>query len=566
MTTTTAAAMATQAATTTPSTKTTTTGERRKPNKWIVALSVTFGTLMGAIDASIVNVALSQIRSAVGATVQEITWISTGFGIATVLVMPLTGFLGRMFGQKRVYLACLAIFVVGSAFCGIAWSLPSLVVFRVIQGFGAGALQPTEQAILRQTFPPHEQGTAMALFSMAVMVGPALGPTLGGYIVDHYHWSWIFFINLPVGALGFALVSRFVHEPDDVKATMRAEAEKQKKNMDWLGIALLWTTLMALQYVFEEGQGDGWFDSPVIVTFTLIAIFGAIAFVIRELTAPVPAVRLELFKDRVFTTGTLANAAVMSVLMSGMFLLPLFMQEFLGFSATSAGLALMPRTLVMVFVMPVVGKLYPRFPPALFSSVGLFFAAFGQYQLSTLNLDSTSHDIIAGIALQGVGMSMMLVPISTLAMANVPRHLLSDAAGLSSLLRQIGGSMGLAIFASLLSRYGVVAKEGLRPWILEQRPEVLSRLAGTQAALVARGVSPGAAREAAVRSLGGSVTLQGMVIAFDRLFITGALLFVAVLPLVLLLRAPKKPPTSPSAPGAPSKDEPREHVHVEIEV
>src|SRR4051794_3353447 len=212
----------------------------RRGGKWIVALAVTFGTLMGAIDASIVNVALSQIRGAVGATVQEITWISTGFAIATVMVMPLTGFFGRMFGQKRVYLACLVIFVAGSALCGLAWNLPSLVLFRALQGFGAGALQPTEQAILRQTFSAKEQGTAMALFSMAVMIGPALGPTLGGFIVDNFHWSWIFFINIPVGIVGFLMVWKFVEEDEDLKVAMRADAEKQRRNMDWLGIALLW--------------------------------------------------------------------------------------------------------------------------------------------------------------------------------------------------------------------------------------------------------------------------------------------------------------------------------------
>src|SRR5690349_10924519 len=183
---------------------------RAPTNKWLVTLSVTFGTLMGAIDSSIVNVAMPQLRSAVGATVQEITWATTGFVIATVMVMPLTAFFGRLFGQKRVYLACLALFVVGSFLCGFAWDLPSLVLFRAIQGFGAGALQPTEQAILRQTFPPKEQAMAMALFSMAVMVGPAIGPTLGGYIVDNFHWSWILFINLPEVVFGFCMVARFV--------------------------------------------------------------------------------------------------------------------------------------------------------------------------------------------------------------------------------------------------------------------------------------------------------------------------------------------------------------------
>src|ERR1700678_3591214 len=205
---------------------------RPKVNKWLVTVSVTLGTLMGAIDASIVNVAIPHIRGAVGATVEEITWISTAFALATVLVMPLTAFLGWLFGQKRVYLACLVIFVIGSALCGMARTLPMLVAFRAVQGFGAGALQPTEQAILRQTFPPEEQGMAMAVFAMAVMIGPALGPTLGGYIVDNYSWPWIFYINVPVGALATFMVTRFVHEPEDIRAANQKAAIEQRKNMD----------------------------------------------------------------------------------------------------------------------------------------------------------------------------------------------------------------------------------------------------------------------------------------------------------------------------------------------
>lgn len=500
--------------------------------KWLVALAVTFGTLMGAIDASIVNVALAQIRSAVGATRQEITWISTGFAIATVLVMPLTGFFGRLFGQKRVYQTCLVLFIIGSALCGISWSLWSLVAFRALQGLGAGALQPTEQAILRQTFPPEEQGTAMALFSVAVMVGPAFGPTLGGFIVDNFHWSWIFFINVPVGLLGLAMVSRFVVEPADIQAAARVEAERQRKNMDWLGIGLLWTTLIALQYVLEEGQAHDWFDDDAIVIGTLVAAFGAVAFLVRELTAPVPAVNLRLFKDRTFATGTLVMATVMSVLMSGMFLLPLFMQELLGLSATSSGLALMPRTLVMVVAMPLVGKLYNRFPPALFAGAGLLLSVVGQYSLAGLTLASTQRDVLFGIMLQGVGMSMMLVPLSTLSLSRVPRPQLADATGLSSLLRQVGGSLGLAAMSTLLSRYAVEATESLKWQISTERTPVIERLA--------------ASPMAGIQAIYGAVARQGMVLAFEKTFAVGAGLFLLAFPLVLLLRKPAGPVAAPT--------------------
>jgi MFS transporter, DHA2 family, multidrug resistance protein len=516
-----------------------------RSNKWIVALSVTFGTLMGAIDTSIVNVALSQIRGAVGATVQEITWISTGFAIATVMVMPLTAFLGRLWGQKNVYMACLGLFIAGSALCGVAWNLTSLVIFRAIQGFGAGALQPTEQAILRQTFPPKEQATAMALFAMAVMIGPAVGPTLGGFIVDNFHWSWIFFINVPVGILGLFMVWRFVEEPADIKAAIHAEAVKQRKHMDWAGIALLWTALGSLEYVLEEGQAEDWFESPLIVGLSMVALFGGVAFVIRELTAKAPAVNLRLFKDRTFASGTVVTALMFAVMMSGMFLLPLFMQELLGFTATQSGMALMPRTLVMMVFMPIVGRIYNRFPPWGLAAVGLICTGYGQYMLGGLTLQSTSANVVSAIMLQGAGMSLMMVPIQTVVLSTIPRHHLADATGLSSLMRQMGGSVGLAVFATLLSRYNVQIRATLAAHVVAERPEVLGRLLQTQSGLQARGVDAGTAHELALRMISGTVAREAMVMAFEKLFVVGALAFLVVLPLFLLLRAPKRAPAAP---------------------
>jgi DHA2 family multidrug resistance protein len=392
----------------------------------------------------------------------------------------------------------------------------------------------------------------MALFSVAVMVGPAFGPTLGGWIVDNYHWSWIFFINLPVGALGFFMVWKFVEEPEDVRLTMKAEAARQRRNMDWLGIALLWTTLIALQFLLEEGQSHDWFESNLIIGMALVSVFGTVAFIVRELSAPAPAVNLRLFTDRTFATGTLVSASVMSILMSGMFLLPLFMQELLGFTAMQSGLALMPRTLVMVFVMPLVGKFYNKFPAALFAAVGLLLAAYGQYMLSALTLQSTARDVWGSIVLQGVGMSMLFVPLSTLSLSTVSRHQLSDATGLSSLLRQIGGSMGLAVLSTLLTRYTIGATEALKWQVSPDRPEVAQALRAAAAGAVARGMDPVSAQGAALASLAGRVAREGAVIGFEKTLAVGAILFLAVSPLVLLLRAPK------SAASAPP-------VHVEIE-
>jgi DHA2 family multidrug resistance protein len=518
---------------------------RPATNKWLVTISVTFGTLMGAIDASIVNVALPHLRGAVGATLQEITWITTGFAIATVIVMPLTAFLGRLFGQKRVYMLSLAIFVLSSALCGLASTLTQLVMFRVLQGFGAGALQPTEQAILRQTFPPEEQGLAMALFGMAVMIGPAVGPTLGGWIVDNFHWSWIFFINVPVGALGLFMVWRFVHEPEDVRLANAAGAAAQRKNMDWAGIALLAAGLAALQYLLEEGQQEDWFQSNLIVACAAVTAVALVLFVWRELTAPVPAVNVRLFKDPLFAAGTLVGAVMFAILLSSMFLLPVFMQELLGFTAMQSGLALMPRTLVMMAVTPFVGRLYGKVSARLLIAIGIVLVAAGAIWVSHVSLQTTSEGITHPIMLQGIGFSFLFVPLTTAALSEIPRTRLADATGLNSLLRQVGASMGLAVFATLLSRYAVQARAAIGAHVALDRPEVQERLAALTAGFAGRGLDPVSAREAALRALDGVVRQQATVIAFERVLLLSGLLMLCVLPLLWFLEVKRHAPARP---------------------
>jgi len=273
---------------------------RAPTNKWLVTVSISFGTLMGAIDASIVNVALPHLQGALGASVQEITWVSTGYAVALVLLMPLTAFLGRMFGQKRVYMTCLVLFLVGSALCGTATTLSQLVAYRALQGLGAGALQPTEQAILRQTFPQREQGMAMAVFGMVVMLGPAIGPTLGGAIVDHLHWSWIFFINLPIGAIGLFMVASFVHDDEAIRRQNQELSARERRHLDIIGIVLLSVSLSMLEYFLEEGARNDWFESTTISVCFFVSLVSMMAFVVRELTAPAPVVNLRLFRDPVF--------------------------------------------------------------------------------------------------------------------------------------------------------------------------------------------------------------------------------------------------------------------------
>jgi DHA2 family multidrug resistance protein len=526
----------------------------RKPvNKWVVTISVTFGTLMATIDSSIVNVATPHLRGAMGATVEEITWVTTGFVIANVIVMPLTAFFGRFFGQKRVYMAALALFVVGSAMCGLARSLPALVAFRLIQGLGAGALQPTEQAILRQTFPPKEQGMAMALFGVAVVLGPAFGPSLGGYIVDNYSWQWIFYINLPVGALALFMVNRFVHEPEDIRAANAAAAEQQRKHMDWAGIALLAVGVATLQYVLEEGMRNDWFESRLITGLTFVSAFSLAAFVIRELTAPVPAVNLKLFRDVVFTSGTMIGAVMFAMLLSLTFLLPVFMQEILGFTAVQAGLALMPRSLVMMVAMPIVGRIYNRVSPRLTVAFGVILFSISAYMMSHYTLETSAGDVVDVLLLQGVAFACLFIPLTTVALAGVPRHSLADATGLNSLLRQIGGSLGLAYFASLIPRFSKAASSSLATHVVAGRPEVLARMNMIARALEMKGYDTVSAQLAAGRAMGGAVARQAMVLTFDKLFILAGILFLFVLPILFFLKTPEQPTKVAAA-----------EVHVEI--
>jgi DHA2 family multidrug resistance protein len=509
---------------------------RAPTNKWLVTLSVTFGTLMGAIDSSIVNVALPHIRGAVGATVQEITWISTGYAVALVLVMPLTAFLARLFGQKRVYVFCLALFIVGSALCGTAHSLASLVVYRALQGFGAGALQPTEQAILRQTFPPKEQGMAMALFSMAVMLGPAIGPTLGGYIVDHYSWEWIFYINLPVGMLGLVMVTSFVHEDEGIRLANRALAAEQRKNVDWSGIVLMCVGLSAMTYFLEEGQRDDWFESKLITACFLVTVFSLAAFVIRELTAKVPAVNLRLFKDVVFLSGTVLGGIMFAMLMANMFLLPLFMQEILGFTAMQSGLALMPRILVMMLVIPFVGKLYNSVSPRIMVGLGIVLFAVSSVQLSHITLQAGQGDIISALIIQGVAFGFLFVPLTTASLSSIPRHLMTDATGLNSLVRQTGGAIGLALFATMLDRDTTIAHAAVNAHIVSTRPEVMTRVSMMERAMASRGFDPVSAHVGAIRALAGSTIRQALVLSYDRIFLLAGILFLGMMPLLFFLK------------------------------
>jgi len=476
-------------------------------------------------------------------------------------LLPLTGFFGRLFGQKRTYLVCLSIFIASSFLCGVAWSLPSLVFFRALQGIGAGLLIPTEQAILQQTWPPEEQGMAMGLFTTIITVGPAVGPTLGGYIVDNFHWSWIFFINVPIGLLGLVMVWRFVEEPEDVLAANRATAELRRRHIDWAGIGLLWLGMATLQFVLEEGQRHDWFESRLISTCLLVAVFSLAAFVLRELTAVAPAVDLRLFKEPVYASGAVLGSVMFFILTSNLFLLPLFMQELLGFTAMQAGEVLMPRTLVMLVLMPLIGRLYNRVSPHALIALGLLIIGLAVHRMMRVSLDTGRAEIITAIMLQGLGTSLLFVPLNVLVFEKVERTRMADATGINTLMRQLGTSTGLALFATLLTRYTAQAQAGLSAQLVPERPELYERLSSMVSGLVAGGVEGYEATEAGLRLLASGLQRQASLLAFNRVFTLAALVFALSLPLLGFLWA------SPSKRAArrASKTEPGE-AHLDVEV
>lgn len=399
---------------------------------------------------------------------------------------------------------------------------------------------------------------AMALFAMAVMLGPAVGPTLGGYIVDNYSWPWIFFINVPVGVLGLVMVATFVHEDEDIVAKNLELAEKQRKNIDWWGIGMLVVGLCSLQYFLEEGDRNDWFQStPITVAFG-VAVTVIALFIVRELTCEVPAVNLRLFKDPVFLSGTAIGALMFALLMATMFLLPLFMQTLLGFTATDAGFALMPRVIVMMIAVPIVGRIYNAVAPRIVIAVGVLCIAWGAFEMSHFTLQTGQRDIILALTTQGVGFACLFVPLSTVALTAIPRHLMADATGLNSLFRQIGGSIGLAVAATALSRFTSEAHAAVAAHVTAADPAAVARLAQASGAFSRLGNDSAAAHSMALRALAGTVSQQASLLGFERLFLMAGLCFLLVLPLLAFLKTSR--PIAGTKPGPAERPD----VHVEI--
>jgi DHA2 family multidrug resistance protein len=500
------------------------------PNKWLVTAAVLTGTIMAVLDSSIVNVALPKMSGTLACSIEEITWVVTAYILSNVIVMPMIAMLSARFGRKRVYLTSVVLFTASSMACGMARTLPLMIVFRVLQGAGGGVLQTVSQAILRETFPPEEQGIAMGLFGMGAVVAPAVGPTLGGWLTDNYSWPWIFYINVPIGIVNVLLVTRFVHDPVFLK--------RVKGAIDWLGLSLMTVGLGALQLMLEKGETEGWLDSGFIRVLAVVAAAGLAGFVWRELTARAPAVDLRLLRNGTFSSATIMGGILGIALTASLFLLPVFLQRNLGYPAIQAGLALMPRSLAMLILMPIGGLLYNRLGPRVLVGSGLIVCAFSFWRLGHLAPDVGFWDVFFPQLWQGVGFSLIFVALSTAALGGVARAKLTAASGLYNVVRQVCGSVGIAVAATMVSRGTVIYRSRLAERLVPGDPRVMAWLRSAEAVTRRMGGDPATAANRALAMLDRYVTRQAAVLAYNHVYQLITLAFVACLPLVLMLRRP----------------------------
>lgn len=484
---------------------------------------------MAVLDTSIVNVALPSMSGTMGATIEQITWVVTGYILANVIIMPLVALLSGRFGRKNFYLANVVIFTAASMACGLARNLPMMVFFRALQGIGGGVLLTVSQAILRETFPAEEQGTAMGIFGLGVVLAPAFGPTLGGWLTDTYSWPWIFYINVPIGIVNFLLVSRFVEDPSYLV--------RRKGNIDWPGLALMVMGLGALQLMLESGARNDWFESAFVVRLAFVAVISLALFVWRELNTPQPAVDLRILKNVSFASATALGGILGMALNGSLFLLPLFLQNLLGYPAMKSGVALMPRSLAMAVIMPIGGRFYNKLGPRVLVGSGLIVTGLSFWQLSHLTTNVGFWDILWPQVWQGVGFSLIFVALSTAALATIARPEVTAATGLYNVSRQVFGSVGIAVAATQLTAGVTEYHAILGEHVGTANAAATSWLSSVTAAMMARtGGDAETARNQALKLLDVIVTRQATVLSYNRVFVLVSLLFVLALPLVFLLK------------------------------
>jgi DHA2 family multidrug resistance protein len=511
-------------------------------NPWIIAVTVTLATFMEVLDSSIANVALPHIAGTLGASTEESTWVITSYLVSSAIVLPMSGWLSNLIGRKRFYMTCVAIFTISSFLCALAPSLPLLILCRILQGAGGGGLQPSEQAILADTFSAKQRGMAFAMYGMAVVVAPAIGPTLGGWITDNYSWHWIFLINVPIGIVSLMLTHRVVQDPAYLRNMVRSNIR-----VDYIGISLIVVGVGFLQYVLDKGQENDWLSSRIIVVSLIIAVVALVALVIRELTHDNPIMDLRLLGKRNFATAVTFSFILGMVLNGSTILLPQFLQNDLGYTAQQAGMALSPGGIALAFMMPVAGILATKFDPRVIIAIGFALTSFGLFHVANIYLGVSFSTMVTYRVIQVIGIPLIFIPISTLNYVGVPRNKFNQVSGISNFMRNIGGAIGVSMLNNFITRQGQVHRTALTAHTNHANPFFERQLNAMTQNFVAMGAGASEASHRAMAQLSAQVDLQANVLGFANSFWVLGLLVMFLVPLPFLMRRPSPEEAKASA-------------------
>jgi MFS transporter, DHA2 family, multidrug resistance protein len=503
----------------------------RQVNPWIIAVAVMFSTFMEVLDTTVVNVSLPHIAGSLSASIDEATWALTSYLVANAIILPMTGWLAATFGRKNLLMLSVVGFTTSSFLCGLAPNLPALIVFRVLQGATGGALQPLSQAVLLEAFPPQDRGKAMGFWGLGIVVAPILGPVLGGWLTDAYSWRWVFYINIPIGIASIVMTHLYIFDPPYLRA--------ESRGVDYWGIGMLIVGIGALQIVLDKGQQEDWFASTLIVALSVVSAVALVWLVIHELRTENPIVDLRVFKERSYAIGVFLMSIVGFVLYGSMVLLPIMLQTLLGYPPLQAGIALAPRGIGSFFMMPATGLMTGRFDARKLLAVGLLVGGGTLIWLSRINLQAGYWDIFWPQLIQGAGLSLLFVPLTTVAMDRIPRERMGYATSLFNLMRNMGGSVGIAVTATMLSREQQATAVLYGANVTAYDPTSQMLFAELRNAFIAAGSDAVTATNRAYAALAGIVQQQAAMVSFVWLFQLLGVLFLALLPLVLLMRRPR---------------------------
>ncbi len=508
-----------------------------KHNPWAVALTVTLATFMEVLDTSIANVALPHIAGSVGASEDEATWVLTSYLVASAVILPISGWLATRFGRKRFYMACVMMFTFCSLLCGLAPTLPILILARVLQGLGGGGLAPSEQAILADTFPTEKRGQAFAVYGMAVVFAPAIGPTLGGWITDNFNWHWIFFINLPVGLLSLWLSNRMVEDPPHL---IEQRAASKGMKVDFGGLGLVGLGVGLLEFTLDKGQEKDWFSDIGIRTTFVTAIVLLIVFVWWEWRHPDPIVDIRLLKNRNFGTAVFLQLILGMVLFGSTVLIPQYLQTLLGYTAQQAGMVLSPAGFVLMFMMMVSGRIVGKVDARALAAFGYFCTALGVYNLTRLDLLTSFGDATVWRMLQVAALPFIFIPISTLNYVGVPLEKNNQISSLSNFARNIGGSAGTALLTTFIARTSQTHQQALGAHAIQGSVAYTGYIDRITQLLVMRGLSMAQASQAAVGAAYRELQLQATMLSYKNAFVVLAAALFVLTPLPFIMRKPQR--------------------------